>query len=79
MASAAKSARQLSTRLGLEGVGGAPKEAGVGSGLWRVVCQGIISRDGGDLDVASVAGKGSCFWIRLPDRDAMAEAATPTA
>jgi PAS domain S-box-containing protein len=39
---------------------------GLGMGLFIV--QEIVRRHGGDLHVESVAGKGSCFRIRLPAR-----------
>ena len=39
-------------------------EGGSGLGLW--VCQGIVARHGGDIQVESQLGKGSCFKVRLP-------------
>lgn len=39
-------------------------EGGSGLGLW--VCHGIVTRHGGDIQVESKLGKGSCFKVRLP-------------
>lgn len=39
-------------------------EGGSGLGLW--VCHGIIARHGGDIQVESQLGRGSCFRVRLP-------------
>jgi signal transduction histidine kinase len=39
-------------------------EAGSGLGLW--VSKGIVARHGGDIQVSSELGSGSCFKVRLP-------------
>jgi len=42
------------------------KQAGQGSGLGLMVAKGIASDHGGDLEVASAAGEGAEFAVRLP-------------
>jgi two-component system, cell cycle sensor histidine kinase and response regulator CckA len=50
------------------------KPAGVGSGLGLPICRNIISELGGDIQVASEPGKGTCFTVRLPVRRGISEA-----
>mgnify|MGYP000515272238 FL=1 len=42
------------------------KPAGEGTGLGLSISQDIIRRHGGELDVRSTPGEGTCFEIRLP-------------
>jgi len=42
------------------------KDFGKGTGLGLTVVKGIIEEHGGTIDVESMAGKGTTFWIRLP-------------
>lgn len=42
------------------------KETGKGTGLGLSVSYGIIKSHGGDIRVASVSGKGSCFTLSFP-------------
>ncbi|GAB4348589.1 MAG: hypothetical protein Kow006_09450 [Gammaproteobacteria bacterium] len=42
------------------------KEAGQGTGLGLSIVQDIIKEHGGEIDVRSKVGKGTCFSIRLP-------------
>ncbi len=42
------------------------KPAGVGTGLGLPICRNIVERAGGKLTVASKAGQGACFEVRLP-------------
>jgi signal transduction histidine kinase len=42
------------------------RSVGQGTGLGLSVAQGIISRHGGRIEIASELGKGSCFTIHLP-------------
>ena len=51
------------------------KEAGVGSGLGLAISKNIIEGYGGAITVDSQPGRGTCFTIRLPLRDAAAEPA----
>jgi PAS domain S-box-containing protein len=37
-----------------------------GSGLGLAIAQRVVERNGGAIGVDSVAGRGSCFWFRLP-------------
>jgi signal transduction histidine kinase len=39
-------------------------DGGSGLGLW--VCQGIVARHGGNIQVESRLGEGSCFMVKLP-------------
>ncbi|CAH2603155.1 Histidine kinase [Rhodovastum atsumiense] len=39
-----------------------------GSGLGLAICRRLIERLGGELDVSSRPGQGSCFWFTLPYR-----------
>ena len=42
------------------------KPKGIGSGLGLAICKNIIESYGGELQVSSTLGQGSCFTIRLP-------------
>ena len=42
------------------------KEVGEGTGLGLSVAHGIVSRHGGEMDVDSTPGKGTCVRLRLP-------------
>lgn len=42
------------------------KDVGVGTGLGLSISAGIIKQHGGDIDVTSEVGKGTCFTIILP-------------
>jgi signal transduction histidine kinase len=42
------------------------KESGHGSGLGLMVCKGIVADHGGQIDVASVPGKGTAFTVTIP-------------
>jgi signal transduction histidine kinase len=42
------------------------KDPGRSRGLGLAVCQRLISEAGGQIEVQSVAGQGSCFTLRLP-------------
>ena len=42
------------------------KDASKGSGLGLAVSYGIIKKHGGDIEVASMVGKGTTFTVRLP-------------
>jgi two-component system, cell cycle sensor histidine kinase and response regulator CckA len=57
------------------------KAVGVGSGLGLSICRNIIGDFGGDIQVESELGKGTCFTVRLPvQRGAsQAPAAAPAA
>jgi two-component system, cell cycle sensor histidine kinase and response regulator CckA len=50
------------------------KSAGVGSGLGLSICRNILSEFGGDIQVASEEGKGTCFTVRLPVRRGISQA-----
>lgn len=42
------------------------KDSGQGTGLGLSIAYGIITKHGGDIDVESTVGQGSCFTVRLP-------------
>ncbi len=46
------------------------KEVGDGTGLGLSVAHGIVSRHGGEMDVDSTPGKGTCVRLRLPRAEA---------
>ena len=43
------------------------KPRGSGSGLGLAVCQGLVADMGGDIQVTSEPGVGSCFVVRVPE------------
>jgi signal transduction histidine kinase len=42
------------------------KEAGRGTGLGLAISQVIVGRHGGRIEVATAAGQGTAFTVRLP-------------
>ncbi|MEJ2037541.1 MAG: ATP-binding protein, partial [Desulfosarcinaceae bacterium] len=57
------------------------KPVGQGTGLGLSICYGIVKKMGGDINVESGVGKGTCFDISIPidGRDAGAKAPAPEA
>ena len=53
------------------------KEVGEGSGLGLSICHNIVSSMGGEIQVESCQGEGTCFRICLPGHKAQAAAAPP--
>lgn len=45
------------------------KEVGTGTGLGLSICYGIITQHGGDIEIESTVGRGTCVNIRLPVPD----------
>jgi two-component system cell cycle sensor histidine kinase/response regulator CckA len=57
------------------------KPIGIGSGLGLPICRNILDEFGGDIQVESELGKGTCFTVRLPIGPGLSQApplATPT-
>ncbi len=48
------------------------KPVGKGTGLGLAICHGVVTAHGGEIDVKSARGQGTCFSIRLPRRPAAA-------
>ena len=49
------------------------KGVGVGTGLGLSVSHGIIQKHGGELQLTSIVGEGTCFKIVLPVKHPQAE------
>jgi two-component system, cell cycle sensor histidine kinase and response regulator CckA len=49
------------------------RPVGVGSGMGLTICRNIVESYGGEIEVRSTPGQGSCFRVRLPVVDARSE------
>jgi two-component system, cell cycle sensor histidine kinase and response regulator CckA len=53
------------------------KPIGVGSGLGLPICRNIVDEFGGEIQVESELGKGTCFTVRLPIGRGLSQAPPP--